>query len=664
VLFTVKNNWQTDMKNSSTVLLAVILMVSNSLIAQNETDRSAARVWMDAHLRAIKNDGLGPTIHARNLYQLSVGMYDLWVAHQGDTEETVFLGKGFGTYPCEFDTYPIPENRDSALNIAIHYYAYRLCTSRFGEYSSKGRTHDIFSFLLDSIGLDPSFKSTFYAEGSPAALGNYLAEKMIEFAWEVDPAAELQGYEGIEYETANPNIKPNLAGVQSLRDPDRWQPISSRGYIAEKGWSENLLDWYVLLAPTEDVFLTPHWSEIQPFAMNETHESWIEKDGREFRIYLDPGPPPFTKNSMKEFDAYRWNFELVASWSQFNTPFDETRIDISPRTIGTTKGNLPDSFEAYKEFFDFENGGTLTSTSRVNPATKKRYKKQFVKRGDYTRCIAEYWVDGVGTYTPPGHWVSILREVTDHPEFERKWQGKGKELSALEWDVKSYLTLTGALHDAGIAAWSAKVAYDYVRPITAIRWMATLGQATDSLAPHYHPKGLNLIPGTIELVKEGDPLAGEENQHVGKIKMFSWRGPESIDNQREDVGGVGWILAENWWPYQQYAFPTPPFAGYVSGHSCFSTTASEVLTYITGDPYFPGGLATHTFKKDSFLNFEKGPSEDLTLQWATYREASDETCLSRIYGGIHPPIDDIRGRQMGVRVAEITMKKVAELFGD
>ncbi|XOV67737.1 MAG: vanadium-dependent haloperoxidase [Fluviicola sp.] len=650
-------------RNKSYYILLIILFSALSAKGQ-DSEKSVARIWIDAHLRAIQKDGLGPTIHSRNLYQLSAGMYDLWTVFKGDKEETIFLGKGFGDFPCEFEGYPVPENRDSAVNVAINYYAFRLTTARFGQYSSKGRTHDIFVFEFDSTGLDPSFRSTDYSSGSPAALGNYLAEKMIEFAWDVDPASELEGYEGIEYETANTYIKPNVPGVQRLEDPDRWQPISARGYIAEKGWSDNLLDWYILLAPTEDVFLTPHWSEIEPFALNEKHETWLEKDGQNYRIYLDPGAPPYTSNSPAEFDAYRWNFELVARWSQFNTPFDETIIDISPAAVGRSSGLLPNTFEEYKAFFNEEQGGTLSKEARINPATNKKYAKHLVKRGDYTRCIAEYWVDGVGTYTPPGHWVSILREVSDHPDFKRKWRGKGAELSQLEWDVKSYMALTGALHDSGIAAWSSKVAYDYVRPITAIRWMAGNGQATDSLAPNYHPKGLHLIPGSIEQVQEGDPLAGENNEHVGKIKLYAWRGPNSVENQQEDVGGVDWILAENWWPYQQYAFPTPPFAGYVSGHSTFSTSASEIMTYITGDPFFPGGMATHTFKKDSFLKFEKGPSEDLTLQWATYREASDETCLSRIYGGIHPPIDDIRGRQMGVKVATIAIEKVESLLGD
>ena len=38
---------------------------------------------------------------------------------------------------------------------------------------------------------------------------------------------------------------------------------------------------------------------------------------------------------------------------------------------------------------------------------------------------------------------------------------------------------------------------------------------------------------------------------------------------------------------------------------------------------------------------------DITLQWATYQDASDQCSLSRIWGGIHPPADDLPGRHMG-----------------
>ena len=106
---------------------------------------------------------------------------------------------------------------------------------------------------------------------------------------------------------------------------------------------------------------------------------------------------------------------------------------------------------------------------------------------------------------------------------------------------------------------------------------------------------------------------------------------------------------QNWVPYQSDNFVTPAFAAYVSGHSTFSRAAAEVLAAITGDEYFPGGLGEMEFDT-SFLEFEVGPSDTVTLQWATYFDAADEAGISRLWGGIHIPADDFAGRIMGSEI--------------
>ncbi|MEP5072330.1 MAG: T9SS type A sorting domain-containing protein, partial [Crocinitomicaceae bacterium] len=216
--------------------------------------------------------------------------------------------------------------------------------------------------------------------------------------------------------------------------------------------------------------------------------------------------------------------------------------------------------------------------------------------------------------------------------------------------VKSYFILGGTMHDVAISSWSIKGYYDFVRPISAIRYMAGLGQSSDSELPNYDPDGLPLIDGYIELVGETDPLVGSKMEHLNKLKLKAWRGPDYIDNPSIDYAGVDWILAENWWPYQRPTFVTPPFAGYVSGHSTYSRAAAEVLTMLTGSEFFPGGMGEFLAPQNEFLVFEEGPSQDVVLQWATYRDASDQCSLSRIWGGIHPSFDDIPGRLIGEKI--------------
>jgi hypothetical protein len=276
--------------------------------------------------------------------------------------------------------------------------------------------------------------------------------------------------------------------------------------------------------------------------------------------------------------------------------------------------------------------------------------------------LAEFWADGPDSETPPGHWFTILNGVMDHPAFETRWMGEGVVSDLFDWEVRAYFTLGGAMHDAAIAAWSHKGWYDYIRPVSAIRWMQGRGQCTDPNLPNYDVTGLPLIDGFCEMVAPGDahfPNAGD----VDKLKVRTWMGPDHISNPYTDEAGVDWILAENWWPYQRPSFVTPPFAGYVSGHSTFSRAAAEILTAITGDPYFPGGMGEFLAPANEFLVFEEGPSQDIVLQWATYRDASDQCSLSRIWGGIHPPCDDLPGRRIGLEVAEHALNTAQSYFG-
>jgi len=175
-------------------------------------------------------------------------------------------------------------------------------------------------------------------------------------------------------------------------------------------------------------------------------------------------------------------------------------------------------------------------------------------------------------------------------------------------------------------------------------------QSSDPNLPRYHPGGIPLLDNYIELVGEDDELAGELLENVGKIKLYTWMGHYYIADPLTENAGVGWILAEDWWPYQRTSFVTPPFAGYVSGHSTYSRAAAEAMILLTGNEFFPGGMAEFYCKQNEFLVFENGPNVDLTLQWATYRDASDQCSLSRIWGGIHPPADDIPGRKMGITI--------------
>jgi len=596
---------------------------------------SVSRSWNEVTLDAIRNDFARPTIHARNLWHLAAAMYDAWAAYSAESD-TYLLGKQLGSFSCGLNAFTAPDDIHPAREEAIAHAAYRLIRHRFAASPGAADTFSAADALMQQLGFNTGDTSLAYEGGSPAALGNYIANCYIDFGMQ-DGANEANDYANVAYAPINPPIEPELPGNPDIVDLDRWQPISLPLFIDQAG---NVI-------ASEPEFLSPEWGQVTPFSLTDADKTSYQRDGFDYDVYFDPGSPPSYTGASA--DDYKWGFSLVAIWASHLDPGDGVMIDISPASVGNNQ-QLPASSSDYPLFYDYLDGGDASQGYATNPVTGSPYAQQIVPRGDYARVLAEFWADGPDSETPPGHWFVILNEVNDHPDLVRRFGGQGDELGPLQWDVKSYFALGGAMHDSAIAAWGIKGWYDYLRPVSAIRAMADRGQSSDPLAASYSVDGIPLVPGYIELVASGDPLAGAADENVGKIKLYTWRGPDFIDDPDVDEAGVGWILAENWWPYQRPSFVTPPFAGYVSGHSTYSRAAAEVLTALTGDAYFPGGMSSFDIVANEFLVFENGPSVGMTLQWATYRDASDQCSLSRIWGGIHPPADDIPGRIIGEQI--------------
>lgn len=609
---------------------AVVMGVSTPVQAGDE--HSVARQWNDLMLEAIRNDYARPTIHARNLYHVSVGMYDAWAAYSVNAAQVMHNEQTYAAFPTE------------ARNEAISFAAYRILRARYAKSPGADETMPALDALMDSLGYDKDYYST--TGNNPAALGNRVALTVL-FNGINDGANEQNGYINQYYLPINDPLLPDFPGNPEIVDQNRWQPLALEwfkdqgGNIIVEGYPE---------------FLSPEWGIVTPFALSQDDLTVYNRDGFDYWVYHDPGPPPYHGQGSPTDLEYKSGFEMVSIWSAHLDPADGVMIDISPGSIGNAA--LPSGPEEYDAFYDRLSGGDWGEGYKVNPVTGKAYPTQTVPRGDYARILAEFWADGPDSETPPGHWFVLLNYVSDQLDEYRLGGPENLPLPRLEWDVKSYLIMGGAMHDCAIAAWGIKGWYDYLRPISAIRYMADLGQCSDSNGPSYDPNGIHLEPGFIEVVTSDTTAPGERHEHLvgaeGKIAVKAWRGPYYIKNPDKDVAGVGWILAENWWPYQRPSFVTPPFAGYVSGHSTYSRAAAVVMDLMTGSPYFPDGLGEFHCPQNEYLVFEDGPSVDVTLQWASYYDASDQCSLSRIWGGIHPVADDIPGRAIGQAIGPDT----------
>ncbi|WP_169513330.1 T9SS type A sorting domain-containing protein [Flexithrix dorotheae] len=611
---------------------------------------SVARKWNEALLEAIRDDFARPTVHARNLFHTSVVLYDSWAVFEPEATP-YFLGREVKGWECKFDGFEFSGDQKTGQEEAMSYAAYRLLNARFKDSPGAEESLSRFDSLMNALGYSLTNTSIHYQSGEPAHLGNYIANCMIEYGLQ-DGSNEAEGYANKYYESVNPYLIPTQSGNPDIEDPNRWQPLALGKFIDQSGQ---------VVVGGATTFLSPEWGDVAPFALNNLVRTSFQRDSAAFNVYHDPGKPPllYSEDVEGTNEAYKWGFSLVSIWGAHLDPADGVLWDISPGAKGNLSG-YPATFEEYQDFYKLE-GGDPGTGHELNPKTGKPYEPNVVPRGDYTRVLAEFWADGPDSETPPGHWFTIMNYVNDHPELVKKFKGEGEILDDLEWDVKAYFILGGAMHDAAITAWGIKGWYDYIRPVSALRYMADQGQSSDNNQPNLNVMGIPLLDGYIEIVQSDDPLA-RDPQNIGRVKLRTWKGPDYISDPETDKAGVGWIMAKNWWPYQRPTFVTPPFAGYISGHSTFSRAAAEVLTQLTGDPFFPGGMGEFTAKKNEFLVFEEGPSVDVTLQWATYKDASDQTSLSRIWGGIHPPADDIPGRIIGEKIGKGAFEFAKQFF--
>lgn len=215
-----------------------------------------------------------------------------------------------------------------------------------------------------------------------------------------------------------------------------------------------------------------------------------------------------------------------------------------------------------------------------------------------TKTVAAYWANGPHTETPPGHW-DLFSQFTSAQFVSHRNKNDANN------DVKLFFALSNAIFDAGIACWDCKRAFDYVRPVTAVRYFYANQQIT------------------------------------------AW-------------GGIGkgpvTMLGSQWMPYQEATLVTPPFPEYCSGHSTFSAAAAYVLQQFTGSDTF--GDSYIAAPGSSQIEPNVAPTTSITLSWPTYSVAAAQAGTSRQYGGIHFDQGDQDGRTLGKQVATVAWSKV------
>jgi hypothetical protein len=117
--------------------------------------------------------------------------------------------------------------------------------------------------------------------------------------------------------------------------------------------------------------------------------------------------------------------------------------------------------------FAMENGAQFRppappALSTAQWAADYNQTKEIGSRASATRTaeqtdIARFWANGAGTVTPPGHWNVIAQDVSAQHGL------------SMEQNARLFALLNIAEADAAVISWDCKYAYNFWRPVTAIR---------------------------------------------------------------------------------------------------------------------------------------------------------------------------------------------------
>src|SRR5437867_3122405 len=260
---------------------------------------SVARRWDEALLDAIRRSLPNPPVHARNLFHVSVAMWDAWAAYDTTASGYVFKER--------IHAADVP----AARNEAISYAAYRVLTERFLKAVGADKSLSEFSDIMDSLSYLTTITTT---EGdTPAAVGNRIGQMVIDYG-QADGSQEEKGYASPDYKPVNPPLVVALPEIK-LVDPNRWQPLQIEYLVSQNG---------VVLPSGVQGAVGPHWGHVTPFAIPSGGGSGVP---------FDPGPPPRLGDSATDAMYKSQAVDVIRDSSVLDAE-SATAIDVSPGAIG------------------------------------------------------------------------------------------------------------------------------------------------------------------------------------------------------------------------------------------------------------------------------------------------------------------------------------------
>ncbi len=209
------------------------------------------------------------------------------------------------------------------------------------------------------------------------------------------------------------------------------------------------------------------------------------------------------------------------------------------------------------------------------------------------KALVEFMRDGPRSTGQSGHWLRFAQDVSRRDHY------------TLDQDVKLFFAVSNVAMDAFIACWESKRYYDTSRPWTLVR------------------------------------------QQYAERELDGWIGPAK---------GVAKVPANKWHPYSPDVFVTPPFPGYVSGHSTVSAACAKMLELFTGSDTF--GVVERRHPGVMTEPDAECAKSEVELVLPTFSETAKLAGISRIMGGYHIQSDNVEGLALGRHVAEFSWPRI------
>ena len=210
------------------------------------------------------------------------------------------------------------------------------------------------------------------------------------------------------------------------------------------------------------------------------------------------------------------------------------------------------------------------------------------------KANAEYWEDATGSETAPGHWNRIAEEIS------------ARDLHTIDQDIQMLFALNVAMLDTSIAVWDAKLAYDSIRPVSAIRYFYN-GEMLQSYISGSQP-------------------------------------------------GASSVMGANWSPW----LSTPSYPEFPSDNAAFANAAAEILSRFSGSDVYVKQVQVAA-GSSTYAPYTT-PASGLTLGWFTFSQIADGAQSGSQAGGTQFDDAALQGALMGRLVGGLVWARYNQLL--